>query len=400
MNRANLEFHPAANTFPMLESAEFAKLVESVKTNGLQLPIVLFSGKILDGRNRYLACREAGVEPRFESPAIADPWKYAWSANIDRRQIEDKVRVAALYLVHNDARVAEERRKAAERASAAMSAAKIGKPSNNQSKPVATVPPVNSQEPVPTQRATPIPAPPSAPAADARKARTVLATEAGVSPRSMQKAMTLAEKSPRAFEAVAKGEESGNQAYRQVQRDEAVAKIVAEPAPMPTGPFHVIVADPPWAYEKRKDDGTHRTALSYPDMTTEEICSMPIKDLGRDDSILWLWTTNAFMRDAFLVLDAWGYHEKTILTWAKNRMGTGDWLRGQTEHCILAVRGKPIVTLSNQTTLLSGPLREHSRKPEEFYALVEALCPGSKVELFSRTQRSGWAAWGAEKEKF
>jgi hypothetical protein len=66
-------------------------------------------------------------------------------------------------------------------------------------------------------------------------------------------------------------------------------------------------------------------------------------------------------------------------------MGTGDWLRGKTEHCILAVRGQPTVTLTNQTTLLDGPVREHSRKPEEFYALVEALCPGSKVELFAHS---------------
>ena len=180
-------------------------------------------------------------------------------------------------------------------------------------------------------------------------------------------------------------------AYRDTTRREAVQKIEAEPAPIPTGPFRVIVADPPWQYTKRKDDGSHRSALSYPDMTTEEICALPVGDVAHDDSVLWLWTTNAFMRDAFEVLDAWGFAEKTILTWAKNRMGTGDWLRGKTEHCILAVRGKPLVTLTNQTTLLDGPVREHSRKPDEFYELVEALCPGSKVELFS-TARSTMAS--------
>src|SRR5262245_65934682 len=98
------------------------------------------------------------------------------------------------------------------------------------------------------------------------------------------------------------------------------------------------------------------------------------------------------MRDAFRVLDAWGFVEKTIVTWVKDRMGTGDWLRGQTEHCILAVRGKPIVTLTNQTTVLHGPLREHSRKPDEFFALVEKLCPGTKLEMFCRRSREGWAA--------
>jgi N6-adenosine-specific RNA methylase IME4 len=106
------------------------------------------------------------------------------------------------------------------------------------------------------------------------------------------------------------------------------------------------------------------------------------------------------MRQAYQWRDAWGFTEKTILTWAKDRMGVGDWLRGQTEHCILAVRGRPIVTLTNQTTILHAPLREHSRKPDEFYRLVESLCPGTRLEMFAREPRPGWAAWGAETEKF
>ncbi len=91
------------------------------------------------------------------------------------------------------------------------------------------------------------------------------------------------------------------------------------------------------------------------------------------------------MREAFTVLDAWGFKQKTILTWAKDRMGTGDWLRGQTEHCLLAVRGKPVVELTNQTTLLHGPLRANSQKPVEFYDFIERLCPAPRYAyLFSR----------------
>jgi N6-adenosine-specific RNA methylase IME4 len=81
-------------------------------------------------------------------------------------------------------------------------------------------------------------------------------------------------------------------------------------------------------------------------------------------------------------------------------MGTGDWLRGQSEHCIMAVRGKPTVVLTNQTTLLHGPVREHSRKPDEFYALVESLCPAPRYAyLFSREQRDGWDMHGDELPK-
>lgn len=176
--------------------------------------------------------------------------------------------------------------------------------------------------------------------------------------------------------------------------------IESEPAPMPSGPFRVIVADPPWTYDKRKDDATHRAGLPYPSMAVEEICGLPVAELACDDAVLWLWTTNAHMREAFTVVDAWGFVPRTILTWAKDRMGTGDWLRGKTEHCLMAIRGRPTVRLTNQTTLLHGPLREHSRKPEEFYALVADLCPGSKVEIFAREPREGWESWGAESEKW
>jgi N6-adenosine-specific RNA methylase IME4 len=104
------------------------------------------------------------------------------------------------------------------------------------------------------------------------------------------------------------------------------------------------------------------------------------------------------MREAFQVLDAWGFEQKTILTWAKERMGMGDWLRGQTEHCLLAVRGKPIVTLTNQTTLLHAPKRAHSQKPVEFYDLVELLCPAPRyADLFSRYRHnSKWDCHGDE----
>jgi N6-adenosine-specific RNA methylase IME4 len=103
------------------------------------------------------------------------------------------------------------------------------------------------------------------------------------------------------------------------------------------------------------------------------------------------------MREAFQVLDAWGFEHKTILTWAKNRMVTGDWLRGQTEHCLMAVRGSPIVELTNETTLLQAPVRGHSQKPEAFYQLVERLCPAPRyAELFSTSARPKWDGHGDE----
>jgi ParB-like chromosome segregation protein Spo0J len=123
--------------------------------------------------------------------------------------------------------------------------------------------------------------------------------------------------------------------------------IKSEPPPLPgNGPYRVIVADPPWPYEKRQDDPSHRGVLPYPSMSISQICNRDVAAIAHDDSILWLWTTNHHMREAFNVLDAWGFKQKTILTWVKDKMGMGDWLRGKSEHCLLVTRGKPIVHLS------------------------------------------------------
>jgi N6-adenosine-specific RNA methylase IME4 len=106
------------------------------------------------------------------------------------------------------------------------------------------------------------------------------------------------------------------------------------------------------------------------------------------------------MREAYDLAAAWVFTVKTILTWDKERMGLGSWLRNVTEHCLLAVKGKPVVTLTKQTTLLRELRREHSRKPDAFYGLVESLCPGSKYEHFSRTPRPGWVGYGLESTRF
>lgn len=181
----------------------------------------------------------------------------------------------------------------------------------------------------------------------------------------------------------------------------------------PQQKYGCLVIDPPWYYQLRNKDKTHRNRIPYPPMKTEEILNLPIPDLCEDKgAILWLWTTNNHMPDACACLQAWGFTLKTILTWEKiskagrTRLGVGHWLRSSSEHNLLATRGKVpsfshLKRLTNQSTILHAQRREHSRKPEEFYSLVEHLCEGSsKLELFARQQREGWDSWGNETNKF
>jgi N6-adenosine-specific RNA methylase IME4 len=239
------------------------------------------------------------------------------------------------------------------------------------------------------------------------KARDKVARVAGIGHTSLDKARAVrdaAKANPERFGKLqADMDRTGriNGPHRRlkvIQQGDAIRK---EPPPLPgKGPYRVIVADPPWPYEIRQEDPSHRAVLDYPTMTIEKICALDVATVAHADCILWLWTTNHHMRQAYAVLDAWGFEAKTILTWAKDKFGAGDWLRGQTEHAIMAVRGKPTVTLTNQSTLLLAPRPpgSHSQKPDAFYAFVEKLCPAPRyASLFHRgPTRPNWDGHGDE----
>src|SRR5208283_1836465 len=183
---------------------------------------------------------------------------------------------------------------------------------------------------------------------------------------------------------------------REIERQKKIQDIeenIEKSPSLPEQRYEVLVVDPPWEYRLRHDQGDRRNAILYPTMPTEEIKAIPIQQLSAKDSILWLWSTNSHLPDALQIAKEWGFEYKVLLTWVKNRIGTGYWLRGRTEHCIMAIKGHPIVNLRNQSTVLHAPIRAHSQKPDEFYRLVETLCPGRKIELFARENRDGWDTW-------
>jgi ParB/RepB/Spo0J family partition protein len=192
-----------------------------------------------------------------------------------------------------------------------------------------------------------------------------------------------------------------NGVFKQLKVLRQSEQIRAEPPPLPgNGPYRVIVADPPWRSRVREDDPSCRRIVPFPPMSVDEIRAVEIAALAHVDCLLWLWVTNADLLsgDALAVLKAWGFMPKSLLTWVKDRIGLGDWLRGQTEQCILAVRGSPTVTLTNESTALFALARGHSVKPREFYDLVGTLCPAPRyADLFSRYRHNDkWDCHGDE----
>jgi N6-adenosine-specific RNA methylase IME4/ParB-like chromosome segregation protein Spo0J len=234
------------------------------------------------------------------------------------------------------------------------------------------------------------------PTATTGRAADRAARATGMARRTLEKAEEIvdtAEAEPEKFgKLLADMDRTGraNGVYRRLKIAKQAEQLRAEPPPLPgKGPYRVIVADPPWPYEKRDSDPSNRAALPYLTASIADICKLPVASIAAPDCILWLWVTNHHMREAFTVLDAWGFEQKTILTWVKDKMGTGDWLRGQTEHCLMCVRGKPVVELTNQTTFLHAPVGGHSAKPVEFYELIEALCPAPRyADFYSRYQHN------------
>lgn len=163
--------------------------------------------------------------------------------------------------------------------------------------------------------------------------------------------------------------------------------------------FRTIVADPPWPYKDRiSQKGIRGAANHYGLMTLEDLSRLPVTSWADPEGAhLYLWTTNAFIVEAHLLAQAWGFMPKTILTWIKPRLGMGRTFRGTTEHVLFCVRGRLPVLRHDVPTHFEAPAGRHSAKPDRFYTdIVQRMSPGPYLEMFARERRRGWIAWGDE----
>lgn len=172
--------------------------------------------------------------------------------------------------------------------------------------------------------------------------------------------------------------------------------------------YGALLVDPPWAWETYSEAGQGKSPQSqYSCMDLAAIRALPMAELVRDDAVLFLWATFPMLPQALSVMGFWGFRYVTGLPWAKQSksgqgwaFGTGYWVRNAAELLLIGTSGAPGPKTRGRRGLIVSPLREHSRKPDDVYALVEEVAHGPYAELFARQRRPGWDCWGHETDKF
>lgn len=183
-----------------------------------------------------------------------------------------------------------------------------------------------------------------------------------------------------------------------------------EPLPRVPGGFSTILADPPWRFQNRtgKVAPEHKRLCRYETMSLDEIKNLPVSDVAADNAHLYLWVPNALLAEGLAVMEAWGFRYVTNIVWAKRRKdggpdgrGVGFYFRNVTELILFGVKGhlRTQAPGRSQVNMIETRKREHSRKPDEQYALIESCSPGPYLELFARYPRPHWSVWGHEADE-
>ena len=167
--------------------------------------------------------------------------------------------------------------------------------------------------------------------------------------------------------------------------------------------YNIIYADPPWSYKDKKCNGNCES--HYKTMNIEDICNLPIKNIADKDCVLFLWVTYPMLNEGLKLIEEWGFKYKTIgFQWIKQNksgkglfFGLGRWTRGNSECCLIAVKGKPKRISNSVSQLVFSPLQEHSKKPDIVREkIVELIGDKPRIELFARQSVEGWDCWGNE----
>lgn len=381
-----VRWHECANLFPMLQGAPFDALVEDIRQSGVREPIVMLDGAILDGRNRYMAARQLGIEYPVTEYDGDDPLGFVVSLNLKRRHLSESQR--------------------------AMVASKIAnlKKGDNQHTVDGQICPTSTAAAADMLNVS------ERSVKTARKVREdgdqslVTAVEADrVSVSAAADIATLPGQEQ--AEIVARGEREILDAARRIRaartravRDRNRERAAATMAP-PSGRYGTLVVDPPWPMEKiSRDVHPDQAGFDYPTMTEAELVAFGaiVDQSAHDNAHLFLWTTHKFLPMALRLLETWGWKYVLTMVWHKpggfQPFGLPQY---NCEFCLYARRGAPeFRETSRFPVCFEAARREHSRKPDAFYDLVRRVTHDGRIDVFSRERRPGFAQYGNETDTF
>jgi N6-adenosine-specific RNA methylase IME4 len=356
---------------PPLSTDELAGLEANLIADGCRDPLVVWGEILIDGHNRYAICERMGIDYRtiqrtFKDREAAADWIDA--NQLGRRNLSPDAFKLLLGRRYNRSK------KAANdggRGTAKRSVHQI----------------------------------------EGRSTAQKLGKQHGVSKATVERAGKFAEqveKVPELKKAITENrpvlqvKRELKEQHREARRQENAAKI--ERADTPTrivetaARFATILIDPPWDWGDEGDnDQLGRAKPDYATMSIDELPDLPVAKLADQDCHVYMWITNRSMPKGFGLLNVWGFRFITILTWPKTHFGMGNYFRGQTEHILFGVKGSQMLRRKNASTLLPAWKRGkggHSSKPAEIYEFIESCSPGPYLEMFSRSERKGWKAWG------
>ena len=386
---ADLRPHPLASLFPSLADRDYESLKEDILRNGLREPIVTHEGAIVDGRERYRACRELGIEPEYrEWDGAGSLLDLIVSLNLRRRHLSESqrsliaARLAELYAAEEgeargrrkksaDLRSLPERGKRSVRAAAVMG---VGARSVEFARRV-------------LREGTPE----LVRAVERDEIAVSLASQAIALPAGMQKEM------------LRRGDRALRNAVREHSRAERFSRMERSAARSLSNMgrrFAVLYADPPWSYEHVASN-SRAVENHYPTMEFAELAALPLAEVVAPDCVLFMWATVPKLAEAIDLMRRWGFDYRSSYVWDKQVSGMGYWSRVCHEYLLIGVRGNPPAppVPARRPSIVRAKRAAHSAKPESVRSIIDALVPGvNKLELFARgpVTTPGWEAWGNE----
>jgi N6-adenosine-specific RNA methylase IME4 len=366
---------------PPLSNEEFKQLERNILEEGIREPLITWNGILIDGHNRYRIAQEHDMnyetlEKEFENINRVKEWMI--HNQFGRRNLSNYQR-SVLALQLEDVF----REKAKENQAIQFKGISL-KQISAEVKPIET--------------------------------RQEIAKIANVSHDTIAKVKKIeANATPEVKEKLNTGTMSINEAYKEIKKEEKKVERVEliqkqiediEEGLLPdlVGLFDVVSVDPPWPYEGESKNITsfdsvgRRVANPYPEMSIEQIKNIELPLM--DNAVVLLWTTHKFLPDAFEILKEWNLDYKATLVWNKEKIGMGAWFRMQCEFCLVGIKGKPYWENTIYRDIIVESRREHSRKPDCFFEMIEKITMGNRLEYFSREKREGWKVFGNDINKF